>query len=89
MNCTRCGYGGRGSVALDGVVLDETVRVARYWYKTKARAKSGCMRTARRAYVDLRTNERPLRTKSVKADIIKCDVISGAEISRNTSGPGR
>ena len=46
------------------------------------------MRRTATAYVDLRTNERPLRTKSVKADIIKCDVISGAEITEEHEWPG-
>ena len=67
---------------------DETVRVARYWYKAKGTREIGLYADGTTAYVDLRTNERPLRTKSVKADVIKCDVISGAEILEEHEWPG-
>lgn len=59
---------------------EDSVRVASYWYKTKGTRMLGLYADGTTAYVDLRPNDEPIRTKSVKADIVKCDVISGTEI---------
>lgn len=71
-----------------GWFADETVRVARYWYREKGKRQLGLYADGRTAYTDLKPAETPVRTKMVDADVVKCAVMSGAEILEEYEWPG-